>query len=205
MTTTPKAKAKTPRKPKASTTVTDAPTTIKPARASAKPTAAPGAIPVGGTDTQVQARATGLALSPAEAYSLTPADEPQPAIEFTGEAPAIAEVPKTPVQDAFGSAADQKATPPPAKRQAAVNLHFAHRITRLKMTLHNVEPLTSSGHSPLTRCTFGAVYSATPGEEDKVYGDATPYGSLSYNVRSELATALEVGAAYYIDIQKVPS
>ena len=78
-------------------------------------------------------------------------------------------------------------------------------ITRLKMTLHNLSDLGSSGHSPLTRCTFGAVYSATPGEEDKVYGDATPYGSLSYNVRSELAAHLEVGEAYYVDIVKVPS
>lgn len=161
----------------------------------------------------------GEGLSDAEAYALDkrdvatpvmedvplPQSEALPAVVFTGEAPALApadDAPKTPVQDAFGSAADQKATPPPAKRQAAVGMHFAQRVTRLKMTLHSVAPLVNPA---LTRCTFGAVYSATPGEEDKVYGDATPYGELSYNVRSDLAAALEVGAAYYIDIQKVPS
>lgn len=161
------------------------------------------------TKKKAPATAPATTLSEAEAYSLnsvpTP-DAPQPAIEFTGEAPALAPalapVPATPAKDAFGSAKEQAETPPPAKRQAAVGIHFAHRITRLKMTLHNVSVLENPA---LTRCTFGAVYSSTPGEEDKVYGDATPYGALSYNVRSELAEALEVGAAYFIDIQKVPS
>lgn len=241
MTTTKKAKPTKKAPAKAAPTKTLA--TKKPARASAQPTAAPGAIPVGGTDTQEQALATGLNLSEAEAYSLTldnvepgtlsrivdkfngvpmtdvpipqsEALEAQPAIVFTGEAPALApadDAPKTPVQDAFGSAADQKATPPPAKRQAAIGMRFAQRVTRLKMTLHSVAPLVPTPtvadgvENPLTRCTFGAVYSADEVTEDAAYGKATPFGTLSYNVRSDLAAALEVGAAYYIDIQKVPS
>ena len=139
-------------------------------------------------------------------------EEAHPGVVFAGSAPAPAaepqDPPKTPVQDTFGTAqaqAEAQAEAEPAKRTAAPGMRFANSVTRLKMTLHNVTPLDSSGQSPLTRCTFGAVYSQTPGEEDKVYGDATPYGTLSYNVRSELAEALEVGAAYYIDIQKVPS
>lgn len=78
------------------------------------------------------------------------------------------------------------------------------RVTRLKMTLHSAVELQSSGHDPLTRCTFGAVYSPNPSEEDHVYGNATPYGALSYNVRSELAADLVVGQAYYVDIHPVP-
>lgn len=247
---TTKTKAATAKKPAAKKTPkpTGKTTAVKPARASAQPAPAPGAIPVGGTDTQVQAmgvttqekalalgkqylpagKGEGIELSEAEAYSLNktdvatpvmtevplPQSEAMPAVVYTGEAPALQVQPaptaeeqlaalptKTPAQDAFGTSADQGAVPP-AKRQAAVGMHFAHRVTRLKMTLHNVSVLENPA---LTRCTFGAVYSAAPGEEDKVYGDATPYGSLSYNVRSELATSLEVGAAYYIDIQKVPS
>jgi len=255
------------RKPKASPTVTDAPkpTVTKSARASAQPKAAPGAIPVGGTDTQVQARnateiqADGIntqeqalalgkhflpantdrPLSEAEAYSLKPEDVDnstlarvterfngvemtevpipssealgaQPAVVYTGEAPAFAAqpqpdpAPKTPAQDAFGTAAEQQSIPP-AKRRAAVGLHFANRITRLKMTLHGVEQLPGDESNPLTRCSFGAVYSADEMNEDSVYGKATPYANLQYNVRSDLAAGMEVGAAYYIDVQKVPS
>lgn len=38
-----------------------------------------------------------------------------------------------------------------------------------------------------------------------MFGKYTPYGSLSYNVRSDIAAHLEEGEAYYIDITKVPS
>ena len=77
--------------------------------------------------------------------------------------------------------------------------------TRLKMTLHSVCELQSSPDDPLTRCTFGAVYSPNPTEEDGVFGKYTPFGSLSYNVRSDIAEGLEVGEAYYVDITKVPA
>lgn len=248
----------------------------KPASLAAKPasladqtTVAPGAIPVGGTDTQEQALAAGdqiprdvsvpaptvgglthdqalrqgrrqytatpRDLSDAEAYAINKEDvstlqkiaskfgdvemtemniptaaaleEAHPGVVFAGNAPAAApqEPPKTVVQDAFGTAEQQRAAEPTQRAAMAPGMRFANRVTRLKMTLHNVTPLDVTGQSPLTRCTFGAVYSQTPGDEDKIYGDATPYGSLSYNVRSEIAEGLEVGQAYYIDIQKVPS
>jgi hypothetical protein len=74
------------------------------------------------------------------------------------------------------------------------------RTTRLKMTLHSLTPNVGSADDPLTRCTFGAVYSPNPTEEDGVFGKYTPYGSLSYNVRSDIAAHLEQGKAYYVDI-----
>lgn len=80
------------------------------------------------------------------------------------------------------------------------------RTTRLKMTLHAVTPVEgAAADDPLTRCTFGAVYSPNPTEEDGVFGKYTPYGSLTYNVRSDVAEHLEVGEAYYVDITKVPA
>ena len=88
-----------------------------------------------------------------------------------------------------------------APRQFARGIH----TTRLKMTLHSLTKLDGDADNPLTRCTFGAVYSANPSEEDGVFGKYTPYGSLSYNVRSDIAAHLEEGEAYYIDITKVPS
>jgi hypothetical protein len=75
-----------------------------------------------------------------------------------------------------------------------------YATTRLKMTLHSVTPLETSADDPLTRCTFGAVYSPNPTEEDGVYGKYTPYGQLTYNVRSDIAANLIQGRAYYIDI-----
>lgn len=209
--------------------------TTKPRQAALaqQPTAAPGAIPVGGTDTQEQALATGVVqasgvISKEQAAALAIADlpgvvftgepptaavftgEPPTAVVFTGEPPTAAvftgENPKTPVHDAFGTAkAQAEAQPEPTKRAAAPGMHFAHRVTRLKMTLQSVVDLPGDADNPLTRCTFGAVYSPNPTEEDGVFGKYTPYGQLSYNVRSDLTKALEVGAAYYVDIQKVPS
>ncbi len=199
--------------------------TTKPRQAALaqQPTTAPGAIPVGGTDTQEQALATGVVqasgvISKEQATALAIADlpgvvftgEPPTAAVFTGEPPTAAvftgENPKTPAQDAFGTAqAQAEAQPEPTKRAAAPGMHFAHRVTRLKMTLQSIVDLPGDADNPLTRCTFGAVYSPNPTEEDGVFGKYTPYGSLSYNVRSDLTKALEVGAAYYVDIQKVPS
>lgn len=74
--------------------------------------------------------------------------------------------------------------------------------TRLKMTLHSLVPNIGSADDPLTRCTFGAVYSSNPTEEDGVFGKYTPYGSLSYNVRSDIAAHLVPGKAYYVDISE---
>lgn len=80
------------------------------------------------------------------------------------------------------------------------------RTTRLKMTLHAVTPVEgAAADDPLTRCTFGAVYSPNPTEEDGVFGKYTPFGSLTYNVRSDIAEGLQVGTAYYVDITQVPS
>ena len=79
------------------------------------------------------------------------------------------------------------------------------KTTRLKMTLHSVCELQSSPDDPLTRCTFGAVYSPNPTEEDGVFGKYTPFGSLTYNVRSDIAEGLQVGTAYYVDITQVPT
>ena len=81
----------------------------------------------------------------------------------------------------------------------------ARMVTRLKMTLHSLTPLNTAADDPLTRCTFGAVYSSNPTEEDAVYGKYTPYGSLSYNVRSDIAAHLVEGKAYYIDIHEAAS
>jgi hypothetical protein len=79
------------------------------------------------------------------------------------------------------------------------------RTTRLKMTLHAVAPVEGDADNPLTRCTFGAVYSPNPTEEDGVFGKYTPYGCLTYNVRSDIAQGLQVGQAYYVDITPVAS
>lgn len=79
------------------------------------------------------------------------------------------------------------------------------RVTRLKMTLHNVTPLDTTADDPLARCTFGAVYSPDKTEEDYVYGKYTPYGSLTYNVRADIAEHLVPGQAYFIDIHAVPT
>lgn len=78
------------------------------------------------------------------------------------------------------------------------------RTTRLKMTLNCVEPLPGDADNPLTRCTYGAVYSQVKTEEDYVFGKYTPYASMQYNVRSDIAEHLVVGKAYYIDIHAVP-
>ena len=80
------------------------------------------------------------------------------------------------------------------------------KTTRLKMTLHSVTPVEgTASDDPLTRCTFGAVYSPNPTEEDGVFGKYTPFGSLTYNVRSDIAEGLQVGTAYYVDITQVPT
>lgn len=85
------------------------------------------------------------------------------------------------------------------------------KTTRLKMTLHSVTPIVPTPtvgdgeENPLTRCTFGAVYSPNPTEEDGVFGKATPFGSLTYNVRADVAEGLQVGTAYYVDITQVPA
>lgn len=80
------------------------------------------------------------------------------------------------------------------------------KTTRLKMTLHSVTPVEgTASDDPLTRCTFGAVYSPNPTEEDGVFGKYTPFGSLTYNVRSDIAEGLQVGTAYYVDITQVPA
>lgn len=89
---------------------------------------------------------------------------------------------------------------------AAQPLAAPLKTTRLKMTLHSVTPVEgTASDDPLTRCTFGAVYSPNPTEEDGVFGKYTPFGSLTYNVRSDIAEGLQVGTAYYVDITQVPA
>ena len=102
-------------------------------------------------------------------------------------------------------AADQAVVDEQDAKSQAVQFAEPVRTTRLKMTLHSLTKLEGDADNPLTRCTFGAVYSANPTEEDGVFGKYTPYGSLSYNVRSDIAAHLEEGEAYYVDITKVPS
>lgn len=96
--------------------------------------------------------------------------------------------------------------PPEEYIRAGLGLGIAVKpgpmVTRLKMTLHSVMELNTSSDDPLTRCTFGAVYSSNPTEEDAVYGKYTPYGTLNYNVRSDIAANLVQGKAYYIDIHE---
>lgn len=158
-----------------------------------KPAATPAETPT--TDAQPGAwDGMGLGIDPLSTEGIV----------FQGEAPALAPAepapevqPVTAATDALDNQVD--------KTQMRTPLFFAHRVTRLKMTLNYLDPVPGDIDNPLTRCTFGAVYSKEKTEEDYVFGKYTPYGNLSYNVRSDLAEHLEVGAAYYIDIQKVPS
>lgn len=74
-------------------------------------------------------------------------------------------------------------------------------VSRCKMTLHGKTAVPGTGEdNPLTRLTFGAVYSADPSSEDAIYGKYTPYGSLDVNVATDRTAHLEVGKAYYVDI-----
>lgn len=92
-------------------------------------------------------------------------------------------------------------------RCKGMGLHVEQGVptTRLKMTLQGLSDIPGDADNPLTRCTFGAVYSPNPTEEDGVFGKYTPFGALTYNVRSDIAQGLEVGKAYYVDITEVPS
>lgn len=74
-------------------------------------------------------------------------------------------------------------------------------VSRCKMTLHGKTAVPGTGEdNPLTRLTFGAVYSADPSSEDAIYGKYTPYGALDVNVATDRTEHFEVGKAYYLDI-----
>lgn len=70
---------------------------------------------------------------------------------------------------------------------------------RCKLILNDKSEVPSEDN-PLTRLTFGAVYSQDPSSEDSIYGKYTPMAHFSLNVRATNAEHLEVGKAYYVDI-----
>ena len=74
---------------------------------------------------------------------------------------------------------------------------------RCKMICHSVIP---NEHSNGRLCTvsLGAVYSPNPAEEDFIYGKATPYGDFRAGIITEVAENMQVGKAYYVDIELVP-
>ena len=74
---------------------------------------------------------------------------------------------------------------------------------RCKMICHAVTP---NEHSNGRLCTvsLGAVYSPNPAEEDFIYGKATPYGDFRAGIITEVAEKMQVGKAYYVDIELVP-
>lgn len=129
-------------------------------------------------------------------------------IPYLGTAPADADHTPRPIGTA-PAGADHTTLPFAVVNEngliCGIRIEPGEPTTRLKMTLHSTCELQSSEDNPLTRCTFGAVYSPNPTEEDGVFGKYTPFGSLTYNVRSDLAEKLEVGQAYFVDITKVPS
>jgi hypothetical protein len=74
---------------------------------------------------------------------------------------------------------------------------------RCKMICHGVESSDNNPDNPMSRVSFGAVYSNNPATEDFVYGKYTPYGNFQANIITSTAEKLVVGQAYYIDIVPV--
>lgn len=74
---------------------------------------------------------------------------------------------------------------------------------RCKMICHAVTP---NEHSRGELCTvnLGAVYSQNPATEDFIYGKATPYGEVRVGIITEVAQKMQVGKAYYVDLELVP-
>jgi hypothetical protein len=172
---------------------------------------APKATPTPSTEVDIQdLRPT--QPDPAVYDYSTGTDGAMPEVVFSAPAPTLAAEPAptdaapkslTPAQDAL---AQYNASLPQAEdAQLRAPLRFAYKVLRAKLTLHDVTDLPGDEDNPLSRLTFGAVYSADETNEDNVFGKATPYASYSLNVRRDLAAHLEPGAAYYVDIQKVPT
>lgn len=74
---------------------------------------------------------------------------------------------------------------------------------RCKMTCHAIEPNPYSDEAnPLSMVRLGAVWAPEKDpSEDATYGKYTPFGELKVQIRAELAEAMTVGQAYYVDIQ----
>lgn len=74
---------------------------------------------------------------------------------------------------------------------------------RCKMICHAVTPNEYS-NGELCTVTLGAVYSQNPATEDFIYGKATPYGDFRAGIITEVAQKMQVGKAYYVDLELVP-
>ena len=75
---------------------------------------------------------------------------------------------------------------------------------RCKMTCHEVSINPHTEGMSLVR--FGAVYKAgatgEPDDENAVFGKLTPYGELRLGMVTDVASKLETGQEYYLDIHK---
>ncbi|AUM59713.1 hypothetical protein HOS55_gp111 [Pseudomonas phage PMBT3] len=157
-----------------------------------------------GTLAKVVDKFNGVPMTEIEIPRAAAMDSPAPVVGGVG-ALQLSDAEAYAVKQADVVAQDQAVVDAQDAASAAEPLGEPLRTTRLKMTLQALSDIPGDADNPLTRCTFGAVYSPNPTEEDGVFGKYTPFGQLTYNVRSDIAEGLEVGQAYYVDITKVPS
>lgn len=157
-----------------------------------------------GTLAKVVEKFNGVPLTEIDIPRAAAMDAPAPVVGGVG-ALQLSDAEAYAIKQADVVAADQVVVDAQDAASAAEPLGEPLRTTRLKMTLQAVSDIPGDADNPLTRCTFGAVYSPNPTEEDGIFGKYTPFGQLTYNVRSDIAEGLEVGQAYYVDITKVPS
>lgn len=78
------------------------------------------------------------------------------------------------------------------------------RTVRCKMICQGV---TADQHTKgMSGVRFGAVYAdgvtGTPGDENALFGQLTPFGTFVANMVNSAAEGFEVGAAYYFDIHR---
>lgn len=157
-----------------------------------------------GTLSRIVEKFNGVPLTEIEIPRAAAMDSPAPVVGGVG-ALQLSDAEAYAMKQADVVAQDQAVVDAQDAASAAEPLGEPLRTTRLKMTLQALSDIPGDADNPLTRCTLGAVYSPNPTEEDGVFGKYTPFGQLTYNVRSDIAEGLEVGQAYYVDITKVPS
>lgn len=73
---------------------------------------------------------------------------------------------------------------------------------RCKMVCHNIWPQVQAEPEGQQRIRLGAVWSASPCEENAVFGKLTPYGEIQLSITATTAKHLEIGAEYFVDIRK---
>lgn len=73
---------------------------------------------------------------------------------------------------------------------------------RCKMVCHYIWPQVDTEPEGMQRVRLGAVWSANPCEENAIFGALTPFGEFNMSVTLEVASKLEIGSEYYIDITK---